>query len=1175
MCVLFGSALVFSCRHPLYFDNLKSQYLVDIEDVPDYLTVVQTPMDYGTVSERLENGKYVDLIGSDDVSREDENSTMEDILLHVLCDIQRVHHNCHLYNKKASSIFRIADVHASKWNAYFNHYILERLPENVHRDLTLFDRSCKLELNERDHSMRYTSVKNESKSSAKKAPSAESLPSSPPINNRKRKASEELEDYYEEEEECEEDDDEDDDEDEDEGQTKKTKGETISQAAGYSTALLFTEDQMRSLENVFFSSATKLGKEIDEFDACSALTSSPQGGSPGTSPMSIANDDSGKSDGPNIEGLKSDADPSNRPPHPTEASSTPGDAVASLPEGSISPGAPPASYQEPSASPKTSDFAPPQINDGDDTKNIVNMDKVVSNDNTPNPNASTQHPGTTFNQRQWYERLDELKKYKVTHGTAVVSATSNDKLYHWRSRQRKRYHLTLFRMPHLKRKMDDDPDFLGESNGNKNDEQWLLTMPEMKGVFALPTVPDGEEKDAEKEPKPFIINEKDVESDKETAVDICKNHQQQLYYPLELYPHRTSLSLFWDECLEELRFFQGEHGHTLVPRDFPYNSCLPVWVELQRAKYLLQKIGVYSGLTGAQILVLDELDLCDLSSIPIADKLLKTDDNSSTQIGLKTPLASGNIGKKSGMIKSSGKGSSLKSSPSKKKSWSTRVSEFKEWYDSLSPEDKPNASALLPRLNWPLYSWCWRQCNASSAVLRETPNIQGMKTMSLKKLDTLSSVGFFHAFPYNGRNNGLVCEDDYEGSDAFVSTFQILEDFSIKYSDTVLPGWYECDEAFRMWVSALENGLSSFARGEPCVLTAQQIEKLILIGFCNDRNGLPDLSRRDVVWLKMFAELKRHQVLFGVCHVSSDFPRLHQWVAEQKELFLLARSGTKSVMSPSRLKMLMDAGVDFFTGECLPTGVLPLLARKMPMATNESVLTDPKQFQRLTLSPVDTFPPANSIGGSDATNAETNHRLNDNYWNHQDCLARFEQFKVETGRSLILANEDIEVYRWFVEKRGNDLLSEINSNYFSDKGGYESNGLYSQSILRYITTQKQDTEDDGMGLNGMETIETVDQSMFLWLHYYERLMIFKGKKPSFLASTFILFDQLVSLLHGLLRLANSSQGSLQDPKGLSRHSSCALAFPATRLYSFVQYQPTCSTETRANEAIACLGSSWM
>lgn len=69
-------------------------YSVDVEEIPDYLDVISNPMDYGTIIERLEGGSYVDLIASDDISREDENSTMEEILLLALCDIERVHHNC-------------------------------------------------------------------------------------------------------------------------------------------------------------------------------------------------------------------------------------------------------------------------------------------------------------------------------------------------------------------------------------------------------------------------------------------------------------------------------------------------------------------------------------------------------------------------------------------------------------------------------------------------------------------------------------------------------------------------------------------------------------------------------------------------------------------------------------------------------------------------------------------------------------------------------------------------------------------------------------------------------------------------------------------------------------------------------------------------------------------------
>lgn len=259
---------------------------------------------------------------------------------------------------------------------------------------------------------------------------------------------------------------------------------------------------------------------------------------------------------------------------------------------------------------------------------------------------------------------------------------------------------------------------------------------------------------------------------------------------------------------------------------------------------------------------------------------------------------------------------------------------------------------------------------------------------SVKKLGILASSKFFHAFPYNDRN-GLVREDEYEGSDAFDSTYLVLEDFSIKYSSTLIPDWYECDQAFRMWVGALENGLAEFVKGEPCVLSVRQIEKLILIGFCNDRAGLPNLSKGDVVWLKMFVELKRHRELFGVCHVSSDFPRLHQWLAQQKDLFRLSRMGRKGMMNLSRFKMLMEAGVDFFTGECLP-------------GTANIIEGFFKEFDQTTSSPMERFP-AQESGMQE--NRGWIFQC-DSYWNDHECRAKFEQLKEKSGHSLVLASDD-------------------------------------------------------------------------------------------------------------------------------------------------------------------------
>ena len=610
--------------------------------------------------------------------------------------------------------------------------------------------------------------------------------------------------------------------------------------------------------------------------------------------------------------------------------------------------------------------------------------------NAVNTSFSSDGNQYTIFQQQWYERLDELKRYKITHGTALGSALSTEKLYHWRLRQRKRYHLTLHRFPHLKRVTAHE-----DSGGNQNDKQWLLSVPEMKGVFSYSATNEISDEDKE----PFVFDEKDVKLD-ELAVDfICNKHQEQLYCPLQTmytpfgaqvfvpnsFSSRHSNSLFWDECLEELRFFQGDHQHTFVPRKFPYSFYLSIWVEIQRAKYLLQSMGLFSGLSGAQMLVLDELNLCNLCSLPTNVALLKAESRAVSDSALIKSNS-----RKMFVEKENGKG---KTKEGQRKLWSTNFDLFKAWYQSLSSEDRAKAWELLPRQNWPLYTWCWRQCNAASAILCGSPSVLGVR-MSVKKLGTLSSSGFFHAFPYNDKHSRLVCEDDYEGCEAFDSTLELLEEISIKYGSSHIPDWYACDQALRMWVMALETSVASLVKGGPCVLSVQQIEKLILIGFCRDREGLPNLSRGDLIWLKMLQEFKSHVELFGASYITDDFPHLYAWIAEQKQLFLQSRKmvgkDPTNALKASRLFQLKEAGVDFFTGECLP-----------------GEIGETQEFDRLTAAPVESFP-------LHERRANVVTFAFDNYWNGRQCLEKFEKFKALHGHSLLLASDDEDLYVWFM-----------------------------------------------------------------------------------------------------------------------------------------------------------------
>ena len=818
---------------------------VDMETVTDYLDYVDTPMDYNIISERLESGSYADHI----ISTDGEKSIMEDILLHVLCDIDRVHRNCKVYNEQGScgtkAILRVGEIHRTKWNAFFRQYIADRLPEKVRDDY---------------HEFRQNGELGGKRSANKK---------------KKRRSSQ----------------------GDEQRKSKKSKQDPTT------SALLLSAGQIAAIEHVFFASPAVLQQESDAEDA---------------------------------------------------------KAQASLCDAS--------SFSASISTELSKSLGPEKV-----SSTLMDGVRISTR-------STTSRTESTANQKSWFERLRDLKAYKISHGTAVCTPSINEKLYHWRLRQRKRYHLTLNRLPHLR---SEESQVV--PSGKNEDRQWLLSIPEMKGVYSLSSTPVTTIK-----PRNFVfssttdgipfIREEDISPDNQTAALVRTQHELTLYGPESSsgsplnYWNWYRTSLFWDECMEGLRFFYHEHEHTIVPRSDP-EPVFPLWVESQRAKYLLQEDGVWSGLTTEQMIALKDVKIADFSGLYEEDDDVEGDENS-----YGPDYGEGRHGRKMNVDTES------------KKTWGTHLNDFKFWYENLSEEEKPHACELLAQTDWSDYSWCWRQCHAASALLCGTPNVKGI-TMSVQKLKLLARAGFFRAFPYNGRDS-LVDEDDYEGNDAFDSTFHTLENFSIKYGSTHIPDWYDCDAAFRMWISALHNGIVNFSKGDSCVLSPSQIEKLILIGFCNDRDDLSNLSRGDVIWLKNLFELKRYRDLFGDCNVTSDFPHLYEWLKDQKELFRLTRAGKRDMIHASRLEMLRDAGVDFFTGECLPNTV----------SDNEV-----RSFCDFISSP-DNIPAE-----------EDNSTQNDLYWRGRQFNKDFEALK-SRGTSSVLANEHEELYRWFVERRGKLLL---------------------------------------------------------------------------------------------------------------------------------------------------------
>jgi len=59
---------------------------------------------------------------------------------------------------------------------------------------------------------------------------------------------------------------------------------------------------------------------------------------------------------------------------------------------------------------------------------------------------------------------------------------------------------------------------------------------------------------------------------------------------------RQSREITWQKHYNELIHFQAEHGHCLVPQNYPSNKKLGLWVMQQRRQYTLQENGKKSSL---------------------------------------------------------------------------------------------------------------------------------------------------------------------------------------------------------------------------------------------------------------------------------------------------------------------------------------------------------------------------------------------------------------------------------------------------------------------------------------------------------------------------------------------------------------------------------------------------
>ena len=172
------------------------------------------------------------------------------------------------------------------------------------------------------------------------------------------------------------------------------------------------------------------------------------------------------------------------------------------------------------------------------------------------------------------------------------------------------------------------------------------------------------------------------------------------------------------------------------------------------------------------------------------------------------------------------------------------------------------------------------------------------------------------------------------------------------------------------------------------------------------------------------------------------------------------------MMKVERLQLLTDAGVDFYTAD-----YLPYLTQ-----------VDLKKFEDQVSTPHELF--------QGSTNTIAPH-LSCIDLNDDDFSARFDSMKATNGHSLVSADENLDLYQWFIAMR-----SALLDSYDARSGINESGSLSNHLLLSYVHNK------EGADLDNSSS--KTNASLIVWTKYCERYMMFIGE-PNFLVHREIIY----------------------------------------------------------------------
>eukprot|EP00593_Proboscia_inermis_P006573 CAMPEP_0171322080 /NCGR_PEP_ID=MMETSP0816-20121228/114735_1 /TAXON_ID=420281 /ORGANISM="Proboscia inermis, Strain CCAP1064/1" /LENGTH=789 /DNA_ID=CAMNT_0011820467 /DNA_START=263 /DNA_END=2630 /DNA_ORIENTATION=- len=336
--------------------------------------------------------------------------------------------------------------------------------------------------------------------------------------------------------------------------------------------------------------------------------------------------------------------------------------------------------------------------------------------------------------------------------------------------------------------------------------------------------------------------------------------------------------------------FKKETGHCLVPKGYPQNTSLSLWVQRQRRAYKLFQEGKASSLCTTRLRKLEDVGFIfdgskfKSKSVRLAELSIIPDEKFEKQ-------------------------------------WEAKFQMFQAF-------KKETGHCHVPKgyqPNTSLSSWVQRQRRAYK--LFQKGKASSLCTTKLRKLE---DVGFiFDGSKFKSKNIRLaelsiIPDEKYEKK--WEATFQMLQAFKKETGHCHVPKGYPQNTSLSLWVQRQRRAYKLFQEGKASSLCTTRLRKLEDVGFIFDGSKFKSKSVRlaelsiipdekfEKQWEAKFQMFQAFKKETGHCHVPKGYQpntSLSSWVQRQRRAYKLFQKGKASSLCTTKLRKLEDVGFIF------------------------------------------------------------------------------------------------------------------------------------------------------------------------------------------------------------------------------------------------------------------------